>query len=707
VLIKSIIDIFVILKILNILKMKVPLCKKILLVIPAVIGLIPSNAQSQSNPNVPGITVSYMDTAVKPGTDFFRFVNGTWLDQNEIPKDRSRWGSFDELRKRTDSDALSILKRASKTGNYARTTDQGKAINYFNSILDTVSRNNKGIAPLKPYLAKINTIKNAKDLQDLLMEMEPSGGIGFFGFGVGSDQKDSNKNVVYLGVGPLGLPDRDYYVSNEKDSKEKREKYVAHLAKMLQFIGDSKEEALLNAQKILAFETALSQPRFDRVEARDDRKSYNPMTVVELQELVPAINWSRFLKTVGYTNTTSVIVTQPKYMKALQSILAADKVSDWKQYLRWNVLNSASNTLTTSIETANWEFYSKTLSGAVKQKPREERALQSVNSNIGEALGKLYVAEKFPAEAKVKAANMIQNVILAYENRINGLSWMSKETKVKAVEKLHKLTIKIGYPDQWKDYSELDIKSTADGGSYFQNEINLAKWNNKKGIEKLGKPVDKTEWGMSPQTVNAYYNPSYNEIVFPAAILQPPFYNYQADEAVNYGGIGAVIGHEISHGFDDSGARYNADGNLVDWWTAEDLKQFSALTGALADQYSALEPLPGTHVDGNFTLGENIGDLGGINAAYDGLQLYLNANKDVPLIDGYTPDQRFFISWATIWRSKMRDEAMKNQVKTDPHSPGRYRAYVPLQNVDAFYDAFGIEKGEGMYIAPEKRVKIW
>lgn len=687
--------------------MKVQLSKKILFIVPAIIGFLPSNAQSQSNPSVPGISLSYMDPSVKPGTDFFRFVNGTWLDQNEIPKDRGRWGSFDELRKKTDTDAMAILKLASKSKMYSGNSDQGKAINYFNSILDTVARNANGIKPLKPYLAKIDAVKNTKDLQFLLMEMEPIGGIGFFGFGVGADQKDSNKNVVYLGVGSLGLPDRDYYVSNEKDSKEKREKYVAHVARMLQYIGDSKEEATVNAQKILAFETALSQPRFDRVEARDDRKSYNPMTVSELQKLVPAINWSQFLKTVGYTNTTSVIVSQPKYMKALQSILKENKVEEWKQYLRWSLLNDASNTLSTTIETANWDFYSKTLNGAIKQKPREERALQSVNGNIGEALGKLYVAEKFPAEAKVKAANMIQNVILAYENRINNLAWMSKETKIKAVEKLRKLTVKIGYPDQWKDYSELDIKSTIDGGSYFQNEINLAKWNNKKGIEKLGKPVDKTEWGMSPQTVNAYYNPSYNEIVFPAAILQPPFYNYQADEAVNYGGIGAVIGHEISHGFDDSGARYNADGNLVDWWTAEDLKQFSALTGALASQYSALEPLPGTHVDGNFTLGENIGDLGGINAAYDGLQLYLNANKNIQLIDGYTPDQRFFIAWATIWRSKMRDEAMKNQVKTDPHSPGMYRAYVPLQNVDAFYDAFGITKGEAMYVAPEKRVKIW
>jgi putative endopeptidase len=374
--------------------------------------------------------------------------------------------------------------------------------------------------------------------------------------------------------------------------------------------------------------------------------------------------------------------------------------------MRWSLLRGASSALTTEIEISNWEFYSKTLGGATKQRPRNEIALQIVNNNIGEALGKLYVEKKFPPAAKEKALNMIKNVILAYRTRINNLTWMSAETKAKAQEKLDKMTIKIGYPDKWKDYSALAIQSPQDGGSFLQNKMNIAKWRNDEDIAKLNKPVDKTEWGMSPQTVNAYYNPAYNEIVFPAAILQPPFYNYQADEAVNYGGIGAVIGHEISHGFDDSGSRYNADGNLVDWWTADDLKQFTALTGALADQYSALEPLPGTHVDGKFTLGENIGDLGGVNAAYDGLKLYLAKNKP-GLIDGYTPEQRFFISWSTVWRSKMRDEAMKNQVKTDPHSPGMYRAYVPLQNVDSFYQAFDIKSGDGMYIAPEKRVKIW
>ena len=450
----------------------------------------------------------------------------------------------------------------------------------------------------------------------------------------------------------------------------------------------------------------MSQPRFDRVEERDDRKSYNPMTIAELQKMVPSINWDTFIKKVGYANITNVIVSQPKYMQSLQTILTSNKIEDWKNYLRWTVLDDNSSKLSTAIETANWEFYNKTLSGAVKQKPRDENALQVVNGSIGEALGKLYVDKKFPADAKKKANEMIINVIKAYGARIKNLTWMGPETKIKAQEKLNKLTVKIGYPDFWKDYSALTIQSPKEGGSYFQNGINMAKWRHQKGIDKLTKPVDKTEWGMSPQTVNAYYNPSYNEIVFPAAILQPPFYNYQADEAINYGGIGAVIGHEISHGFDDSGARYNAEGNLVDWWTADDLTKFNALTTSLADQYSALQPLPGTFVDGKFTLGENIGDLGGVNAAFDGLKLYLN-NKKMPLIDGFTPEQRFFISWSTIWRSKLRDEAMKNQVKTDPHSPGMYRAYVPLQNVDTFYDAFQIKANDNMFIVPEKRVRIW
>ncbi len=675
--------------------------------IPAIIGFSEMQAQTKEAIKEPGINTTFFDTKVKPADNFFRYVNGTWLDKTEIPSDRTSWGSFNELLKKTDADALAILKEASKNPQYKSNTDQGKAINLYSTILDTVARNKQGITPLKPYLAKIDKVKNIQDLQKLLIEMEPIGGIGFFGVGVGADDKDSSKNSLNLGVSGLGLPDKDYYTSEEKDTKEKREKYELHIARMLQFTGETPAEAKANATKVLALEKELSSPRLDRVERRDGRLQYNPMTIADLQKITPAINWKNYFDGIGFTKLDSVIVSEPKYMKALQTILAENNVSAWKEYMKWDLINNANYLLTTEIEEANFDFYGKTMTGAIKQRPREDRALQTVNATIGEALGKLYVEKMFSAEAKAKAEKMIKNIISAYQTRISNLPWMSAETKTKAIEKLNKITIKIGYPDQWKDYSKLNIKSIAEGGSYIENVKNLRKWNFQKDIDKLDKPVDKTEWHMSPQTVNAYYNPSYNEIVFPAAILQPPFYNYQADAAVNYGGIGAVIGHEISHGFDDSGARYNADGNLVDWWTAEDLTRFTALGTALADQYSALEPLPGVHVDGKFTLGENIGDLGGVNAAYDGLQLYLKENKNPGLIDGFTPEQRFFISWATVWRTKMRDEAIKNQVKTDPHSPGMYRAYVPVQNVDAFYQAFDIKKGDGMFIEPEKRVKIW
>jgi putative endopeptidase len=655
----------------------------------------------------PGINLSFMKKEISPREDFFRYVNGTWLDKTEIPSDRNSWGSFNELRQKTDENSLAILKEASKDPKYKSNTDQGKAIALFNTILDTVGRNKKGVAPLKPFLKKIDAIRNVADLQNFLIEMQHQGGIGFFGVYISADAKDSNKHTVTLSPGGLGLSDKDYYNASDADSKEKREKYEVHIARMLQFIGESPAKAKESAKQIVALEIAMSAPRLDRVERRDRRKQYNPTEVAHIKKTTPSINWEKYFAGVGMGQIDTVNVAQPRYMAELEKILNEKKVEAWKEYLKWSVLNRTASTLSTDIENANFDFYGKTLTGALKQRPREEVALQVINGATGEALGKLYVEKLFPAEAKEKAKNMIANVMLAYENRIKALPWMSDATKIKAIEKLNKLTVKIGYPDKWKDYSALELKNVNEGGTYFDNMRSLSKWAYTKSLEKLGKPVDKSEWGMSPQTVNAYFNPSYNEIVFPAAILQPPFYNYQADEAVNYGGIGAVIGHEISHGFDDSGARYNADGNLVDWWTADDLKQFTALGGELAAQYSALEPLPGIFVDGKFTLGENIGDLGGINAAYDGLQLYLKSNPHPGLIDGFTPEQRFFISWATVWRTKSRDEAIKSQVKTDPHSPGMYRAYVPIQNVDAFYEAFQIKEGDAMYVKPEKRVKIW
>jgi len=654
----------------------------------------------------PGINLQYMDTSVKPGNDFFRYVNGKWFDATEIPGNKTRWGSFDELRENTNNDALAILKESAANKKLAATSDEGKAANLYRTIMDTVARNKAGISPLKPYLKKIDAIKDVKTLQAFITEMEREGGVGFFGIYIGADAKDSNKNTLYLGTGRLGLPDRDYYVSEDADSKEKKELYRKHVATMLSYLGYKTEAAAKAADNIVALETAMAQPRFTRVELRDDRLTYNPMTVADLQKSAPSLNWAAYFEGVGAGKPETVVVSEPNYIKALDKILGEKNVAAWKDYLKWSLLRGASDALSTDIETANWQFYSKTLRGALKEEYRDKNALQTINGTVGEALGKLYVAKKFPPEAKAKAEAMIKNVMRAYENRINALPWMATATKQNAITKLRKLSIKIGYPDKWKDYSALTIAGP-ENGSLFSNMKNIAKWEHQENLDKLGKPVDKTEWGMAPQIVNAYFNPSYNEIVFPAGILQPPFYDYRADEAVNYGGIGAVIGHEISHGFDDSGARYNAEGNLVDWWSEQDLKLFTGLGDALANQYSALQPLPGINVDGKFTLGENIGDLGGVNAALEGLKIYLKENGDPGLIDGFTPEQRFFISWATIWRTKMRDEAIKNQVKTDPHSPGMYRAYVPLQNVDDFYKAFNIKPGELLFVAPEDRVKIW
>jgi putative endopeptidase len=692
----------------KILIMKVKSIKQVLLLIPIILGFNHLQAQATKQKVNPGINLNDMDKKVRPNDDFYRYVNGSWLDKTEIPSDKTSYGSSYILYEKTEKDALNILKDAAKNPSYKADSDQGKTVTFYKSIIDTVSRNAQGISPIKKYLDRINAIKTNEDLLKLMIEMEPIGGIGFFSTGIGADDKDSNKNSIYLSPGSLGLPDQEFYISEEKDMKEKREKYVAHVAKMLGFLqDDTSANNLISAKKILELETEMSKPRLNRVERRDSRKQYNPMTLMELQKMVPAVNWVDYFAGLGFKKVDVIIVSQPRYMQALQSLLVANKLEECKHYMRWTLLNKTAGQLSNKIGDANFSFYGTTLNGILKRRPLEERALQTVNNSIGEALGKLYVDKMFPAEAKAKAEQMIRNIIKAYEGRINNLSWMSSTTKVKAIEKLQKMIIKIGYPDQWKDYSTLSIKAVNDGGSFYENSCAISRWNFNKDLNKLDKPVDKTEWFMSPQTVNAYYNPSYNEIVFPAAILQAPYYNYQADEAINYGAIGAVIGHEISHGFDDSGSRYNADGNLVDWWTEEDLKQFEALGALLADQYTAVEVLPNVKVDGKFTLGENIGDLGGINAAYDGLQMYLKTQPKQPLIDGFTPEQRFFISWATVWRSKSREEAIKTQVKTDPHAPDEIRGYLPLMNVDAFYNAFNIKPGDKMYLAPEKRVKIW
>lgn len=678
---------------------------KTLLAIAIVILMTACSNEKKETPEVEALDLANMDTTVKPQNDFYQYVNGSWIDKAEIPDDRTRWGGFMILRKKTDEDVLKILKKAEKSGKYSDNTDQGKALLVFNSIMDTLSRDEKGLQPLKENLDKIEAISSVEDLQKLLAEDPTEIDSPFFGLSVFSDPDNSDINISYIGTSGLGLPERDYYLKDDKDSKETRQEYVDYITEMLQYIDVEKSKAREQAERILELETRLAGPRLSKEERRDFRNFNNRYALEDVKKEMASINWKEYMNGLGVEELPdSVLITQPKYFNELDDMLAENNVEDWKMLMRWHTLNDAADQLTTKLNKEKWEFYSKYLRGAQKQRPLDERALSTVNSTIGEAVGQLYVDEKFPPEAKQKAEDMIDNVILAFKDRINDLEWMTDSTKAKAIEKLDKFTVKIGYPDEFKDYSDLDVSADK---SYYENMIAVSEWNFRDDLKKIGKPVDKTEWGMSPQTVNAYFNPSFNEIVFPAAILQPPFYNYKADAAVNYGGIGAVIGHEISHAFDDSGARFDAGGNLNNWWTDKDKKEFEKRGDQLAEFYSNIEVLDSLNINGEFTLGENIGDLGGVLGAYDGLQMHYEENGRPGKVQGFTPEQRFFMSWATIWRTKMRDEALRTQIKTDPHSPGQVRGYAPLQHVDAFYKAFDVKPKRDLYIAPEERVRIW
>jgi putative endopeptidase len=651
-----------------------------------------------------GIILENMDKSINPKDDFYNYVNGNWMKNTEIPDDRTIWGGFSVLRKATDKDVLDILAEAKESGKYDSNTDQAKALFLFDSKLDVDTRNAAGLTPLQTALDAIDGIKNLNDLQTVLMTV-PNVSSPFIDFVSFADLNDSAINAAYVFENGLGLGDRDYYVEMDIKSVEIRAKYVEHISRMLQFLGDDEISATDSAEKILAMETQLATPRFDKVQSRDMRNFNNQKTISELQSLIPSFNIEKMMvdKQIKQKIDT-LIVAQPKFITALNSFLTEHSIEDIKTLLRWDTFVSSASRLTEKIEVANWEFYSKYLRDAKEMRPARERALSVVNNNVGEALGQLYVDAKFPPEAKENAEEMIANVIAAYQARIQVLDWMSDETKTKAIEKLDKFTVKIGYPNKWEDYSKMDVK---ENNTYFENITAINKWSTAKNLSEIGEPVDKTEWGMSPQTVNAYFNPLNNEIVFPAAILQPPFYDYLADDAVNYGGIGAVIGHEISHAFDDSGARFDANGNLVNWWSDEDLKQFTARGDALAAQYSKIEVLDSVYINGKFTLGENIGDLGGVLGAYDGLQLLYEKNGRPEDIDGFTAEQRFFMSWATVWRTLTRDEELRNRIKTDPHSPGMVRATQPLINIDAFYEAFDIKEGDEMFVPAEERVRIW
>ena len=652
-----------------------------------------------------GIILSNMDPAVSPQEDFYNYVNGNWMKTTEIPDDQVRWGGFGVLSKSTAADVLKILEKAKESGKYAAESDQGKALLIFASELDTIARNAAGINPLKPALAKIASIINISDFQKVMTENAAAVSQPFIGVAAFSNPSNSSMNSAYITPGALGLPDRDFYTNTDIKSVEIRGQYVDHITRMLQFLGDSEADARTQAEVVLAFETKLATPRLDKVGSRDFRNFNNPRSMAEIQEMVPSIQWEKAFIDMGVTNKLdTVIVMQPAYMDVVQNIFDEGDVARWKTVMRWATLNDAAGQLTTEIDKENWGFYSKTLNGSVAQKQANKRALRTVNRSVGEALGKLYVDEMFPPDAKEKAENMISNIIESYKARIMAIDWMGESTKIKAIEKLDKLTVKIGYPNKWKNYSSLDVKAR---NTFYDNMIAVRAWGLKKNLDDINELVDLTEWGMPPQTVNASFNPFNNEILFPAAILQPPFYDYLADDAVNYGGIGAVIGHEISHAFDDSGSRFDANGNLVNWWSETDLTNFTERGNALVQQYDAIEVLDSVFVNGKFTLGENIGDLGGVLAAYDGLQrLYKEIGRPED-IDGLTAEQRFFMSWATVWRTKQREESLRNQVKTDPHTPGRWRATEPLKNVDAFYEAFNIKEGDAMYVAPENRVRIW
>lgn len=653
-----------------------------------------------------GLNMSYMDTTVKPSDDFFKFVNGGWITKNEIPADLGAYGSFHELREANQDVLLEILRKAGENKQYKEGSDQRKAADFYTVGMDSLMAERAGAEVLKPYLDEIEAIKNEKDIQEYLEEDVLKGGSAFFNVGVMADLKNSNEMAAYITSGGIGLPERDYYLKTDDKSKEIRQKYVEHLANLFVLSGLDESDAKKRAEVVLNIETRLAKNMLSKEESRDPYNLYFPKRVSELSTIAPVIDWNDYLKSLDIKVDT-VIVMEPAFLKEVNKIIRDTKIADIKTYLRAGLLRTSASYLNHAFVSESFSFNQKYLTGVEQMRPRWKRVLATTNSLIGEAIGQLYVDETFPPEAKEKAMDMVENIKLAFADRIKQLDWMSDSTKEMALKKLGTFRVKIGYPEKWVDYSSLDVSKDPEEASYFSNVVNANIFEAKRQLAKVGKPVDREEWHMTPQTVNAYYNPLGNEIVFPAAILQPPFYDYRADEAVNYGGIGAVIGHEISHGFDDQGAKFDAQGNLQNWFTDKDLASFEEKGQDLAKQFDAFEPLPGVFVQGKFTLGENIGDLGGITAAYEGLQRHLREHGRPGLIDGFTPEQRFFISWATIWRIKYRDEALRTQVLTDPHSPGMFRANGPLTNFTPFYEAFNVKEGDKMFLPDSSRVKIW
>jgi predicted metalloendopeptidase len=657
---------------------------------------------SLAGPNT-GIDTQNIDTSVRAQDDFYSYVNGKWLKSTEIPADKSRWGAFNELDENSTNQLHSIIEQLSKNSANPQGPNAQKIADLYASFMDEAQLEKLGTTPLNSEFARINALTDKKQIPALMAHYAQIGVTAPFSMGIGQDSKDSTKMAAGFDQSGLGLPDRDYYIKDDAKLVDARNKYQAYLEKLLTLSGTDAATAKTNAAQIVALETELAKIQWTNVQNRDPIKTYNKTALKKLALLVPHFDWNSYLTDSGLaTKVNSVIIGQPSYFKGLDSVLVKTPLDQWKAYFKARVISHFASSLSKAYVDESFAFYGTTLRGVPQNEPRWKRGVRNVDDAIGEGLGQIYVEQYFPPENKAKMEKLVSNLITAYHHSIDTLDWMSPATKLEAQKKLDKLSIKIGYPKKWRDYSPLEIKKD----DLVGNKIRSSIYEYNYELNKLGKPVDRDEWGMTPQTVNAYYNPSMNEIVFPAAILQPPFFNASADDAVNYGGIGAVIGHEISHGFDDQGSQFDEVGNLRVWWSKQDHANFAKKTKALVTQYNAYSPLPGYTVNGELTLGENIADNSGLAIAYKAYHLSLGG-KPAPVIDGMTGDQRFYLGWGQVWRGKVRDAQAIVYIKTDPHSPSQFRGNGALANQPGYYDAFGVKEGDKMYIAPGQRVIMW
>ena len=646
-----------------------------------------------------GVIHANMDLSVNPGEDFFSYVNGQWVANTEIPADRSDYGAFGVLRDEVQEDVRAIIE-ASASGDFAKGTDEQKVGDLYKSYLDMETRNELGVSPLKPTLDRIAAISNRDELAVYMASATKRGLDVPIGVGQFEDLKDPKYYAMNVFQGGLGLPDREYYFNDDETSVEIRGKYVEHIEKMFDLAGLSDGSAAANT--IMALETRIAEQHLKKEDARNWAENYNKVAVADLGDVMPRFNWDGYLEELGIADIDNLVIFMTAYLGALDEVIETTDLDTWKIYLNWVVLNTAAAQLNEDLDQQNFEFYSKTMRGTEEQRPMWRRSVRVVNGTLGEVVGKVYVSRHFPPEAKTRMETLVANLLHAYEQSITELTWMGDETKAEALDKLSKFTPKIGYPDVWRDYSVLDI----DPKDLFGNLERAVLAEHQRQVDRQGGPVDKTEWGLSPQTVNAGYNPAANEIIFPAAILQPPFFNLAADEAINYGAIGAAIGHEIGHGFDDKGSTFDGDGALRNWWTDEDRAEFEKRTSGLVAQFDVYQPFEDLSVNGEFTLGENIGDLGGISIGLLAYQMSLDG-EGAPVIDGFTGVQRVFIGYGQNWRDKYRDERLRQLIQTDPHSPSMYRANGAVSNVPEFYEAFDVHEGDALYLAPEERVKIW